>query len=102
MGLVWLGWGVGLGRRTFADGEDGGPLQGLVGDGGDVEAFEVGVFEAGAVWGEAGGVSWVLRYCVAAFAGMLGLAVSRESSKLEGGILLAGAIGKRNVKHVQV
>lgn len=88
-----------MGRRTFADGEDGGPLQGLVGDGGDVEAFEVGVFEAGAVWGEAGGVSWVLRYCVA---GMLGLAVSRESSGLEGGILLAGAIGEWDVKHVQV
>lgn len=53
------------------------------------------MFEAGAVWGEAGGVSWELRYCVAAFAGMLGLRVLRESSGLEGGILLAGAIGKR-------
>lgn len=50
------------------------------------------MFEAGAVWGEAGGVSWELRYCVA---GMLGLAVSRESSGLKGGILLAGAIGER-------
>lgn len=64
-----------MGRRTFADGEDGGPLQGLVGDGGDVEAFEVGVFEAGAVWGEAGGVSWVLlRCCVCWYAWAEGVA----------------------------